>query len=220
MKKRGCFDLNKIIKYLIYSDLVFYTGWGLISPIFAIFILNSISGGNAFVVGMATAVNLIVRSLLRVPFGIYADKSQKTSYQFMFWGLLISALVPIGFIFSTTPMHIYLLQGFLGATLGLSTAGWAGIFSRHMDKGRESTEWGIDAVAVGLGPGIAAALGGIAVTMFSFNSVFIAVTIIGLIGTFLLPVIKSDVLKAKFNSKSKRQFSHPLEIRRLKKRVL
>ena len=170
-------NLNKIIKYLIFSDLVFYTGWGLISPVFAIFIVDIIHGGNAFVVGMASAIHLIVRSLLRVPFGMAADsgKTQKRAYLFMIFGLFIAALVPLGFIFSVYPMHIYLLQALLGVSLAMSTAGWTCIFARHMDKNKESTEWGLDAVAVGLGPGIAAAAGGLAVTYFSFNIVFIAV---------------------------------------------
>ena len=206
--------LNKIIKYLIYSDLVFYTGWGLISPIFAIFIIDYIIGGSAFVVGVAAAVNLIVRSVLRVPFGIYADKSQKESYKFMFWGLLISAIIPLGYIIARYPWHIYLIQGVLGASLAMSTAGWTGIFAKYMDRGKESTEWGIDAVAVGVGPGIAAALGGLAVTYFSFNLVFIAVTVVGLIGALLLLVVKKSILRNE--SGTGRLFVHH-EIRRLKK---
>ena len=205
--------LNKIIKYLIYSDLIFYTGWGLISPIFAIFLLQSIIGGNAFVVGMAAAVHLVVRSLLRIPFGIRADKSQRVSYKFMLWGLLIAALVPLGYIISKNVWHIYILQAVLGASLAMSTAGWTCIFTRHMDKGKESTEWGVDAVAVGLGPGIAAAIGGVAVTYFSFSYVFIVVTLIGIIGVLLLLFVKKkneiiffDKRKKKKNKKKFRKF--------------
>ena len=206
--------LNKTIKYLIYSDLVFYTGWGLISPIFAIFILDSIIGGNAFVVGMAAAIHLVVRSLLRIPFGMKADKSQKVSYQFMLWGLLIAALVPLGYIFSSEVWHIYIFQAVLGASLAMSTAGWACIFTRHMDKGKESTEWGIDAVAVGLGPGIAAAVGGVTVTYFSFNYVFVVVTLAGLFGTLVLLFVKKDILKQA--ERKSAIFTHR-EVRRLKK---
>jgi len=207
--------LNKIIKYLIYSDLVFYTGWGLISPIFAIFIIDNIIGGSALVVGIAAAVNLIIRSLLRVPFGICADKSQRKAYYFMFFGLLIATLIPLGYIISRNPWHVYILQGVLGAALAMSTAGWTGIFAKYMDKGKESTEWGIDAVAVGVGPGIAGALGGLAVTYFSFNLVFVAVAVIGLIGTAVLLIVKKDVLKEK-DGGTGRLFVHH-ELRRMKK---
>lgn len=208
--------LNKIIKYLIYSDLVFYTGWGLISPIFAIFILNSISGGNAFVVGLAAAISLIVRSIVRIPFGIIVDSSRKsgTSYYFMLIGLLVGALIPIGFIFSKLPIHIYILQAIFGIAMAASTAGWTCIFSRKIDRNKESTEWGIDAVAVGLGPGIAAAVGGAAVTYFSFNYVFLAVSILGLIGVFLLLFVKKEILNSRAVDGS--LFIHR-ESRRLKK---
>ena len=211
------FDLNRIVKYLIYSDLIFYTGWGLISPIFAIFITGTIIGGSAFVVGMTAGINLIFRSILRVPFGIAADKSQKTSYYYMIIGLLLSAIVPLGFMFASTPMHIYILEAFLGATLAMSSAGWAGIFAKYMDKGKESTEWGIDAVAVGLGPGIAAIVGGTLVTLFSFNALFLIVTAVGLIGTFILLFIKKDVFRSIDKNKRSSPVHVPHEIRRLKK---
>lgn len=207
--------LNRIIRYLIYSDLIFYTGWGLISPIFAIFIVGSIIGGNAFVVGIASGVHLIVRSLLRVPFGMKADKSQKIAYRFMVYGLFVSALIPFGFIFSKFPWQIYSLQAVLGIGLAMSTAGWTSIFARHMDRGKESTEWGIDAVAVGIGPGIAAALGGLAVTLFSFSLVFVLVGVVGLIGVLLLLFIRKDVL-SRTDGKTGKLFV-PHEIRRLKK---
>ncbi|MEK6820377.1 MAG: MFS transporter, partial [Nanoarchaeota archaeon] len=181
-------NLNKIIKYLILSDLVFYTGWGLISPIFAIFILDMIQGGNAFVVGMAAAISLIVRSIVRIPFGLYVDKdkTQRRAYWYMVLGLFVGALIPFGFIFSKLPMHIYILQAIFGVSMAMSTAGWTCIFSRRIDKNKESTEWGVDAVAVGLGPGIAALVGGIAVPFFSFTYVFIAVALLGLAGVVLL----------------------------------
>jgi MFS family permease len=202
--------LNKIIKYLVLSDLVFYSGWGLISPVFAIFIVDSIIGGNAFVVGLCAGINLIVRSLLRVPFGIYADKGQRISFHLMVWGLLVSAFVPLGYLFSTKPIYLYILQAILGAGLSMSTAGWTCLFSRHMDKNKESTEWGVDAVAVGLGPGITGILGGFAVTYFSFSSVFIAVALVGLIGVMLLFLIKKDILKSNKKILSVTQSHHLL----------
>lgn len=211
-------NLNKITKYLIYSDLVFYTGWGLISPIFAIFILENISGGTIFVAGLSSAIHLIVRSALRIPFGIASDKdkSHKRAYKLMFLGLLIAALIPFGYILARTPLCIYILQAILGISLAASTAGWTCIFTRHMDKGRESTEWGLDAVAVGLGPGIAGAVGGLAVTYFSFSWVFAAVGIIGLIGVLFLIAVKKDILESKI--KDGKMFSHH-EVRRLKKKI-
>ena len=67
------FKINRVIKYLILSDLAFWSGWGLFNPVFAIFIIEKIQGGNAFVVGAAVAVYWITKSLLRIPIGIFLD---------------------------------------------------------------------------------------------------------------------------------------------------
>lgn len=217
MAQKNGLTLNKIIKYLLLSDLVFFSGWGLISPIFAVFLLESIAGGNAFVVGMAAGINLIVRSLLRVPFGMMADKGQKGAFHLMFWGLLVAAFIPLGYIYANSPMDIYVLQFILGASLAMSSGGWTTLFARHMDKGKESTEWGIDAVAVGLGPGIAGIIGGVAVTYFSFTAVFWVVAIVGLLGVLLLLVIKKDIIRTKKIEDANHKIAGAYELRKLKK---
>ena len=51
--------VNKIIKFLLISDLIFWTGWGLISPIFAVFIIEKIHGGDALVVGVTAAITAV-----------------------------------------------------------------------------------------------------------------------------------------------------------------
>jgi len=91
------------------------------------------------------------------------------------------------------PWHIYLLEVILGSSIAMSCAGWAGIFTRHIDKGKESTEWGLDATGVTFGAGVAGAIGGWAVSRFGFNPVFITVGIFGLIGVVLLLFLKNDI---------------------------
>jgi len=189
------FKINRIVKYLILSDLVFYTGWGLISPIFAIFIVEKIVGGDAIVVGLSSAIYLIFTSLLRIPIGIFLDSrpEEKDDYWFLTIGLFVAALTSFGFIFAKFPRDIYWLQIIRAIAMAMTLAAWPAIFTRHRDRGKESTEWGIDATSIGLGAGISGALGGWAVIQFGFNPVFIAVGIIGLIGAALLLCLRNDI---------------------------
>ncbi len=186
---------NRVIKYLILSDLAFWTGWGLITPIFAIFIVERIEGGNAFVVGIASATYWITKSLLRVPIGVFLDAcpSERDDYFSLVAGLFIAALVPFGLIFVTTPLSLYIMQGFHGLGLALSLAGWTAIFTRHIDKGKEATEWSLNATSIGLGTGAAGAIGGWAVTRFGFTPVLLVVGILGLIGVVLLFGLKNQI---------------------------
>jgi len=186
---------NKVIKFLILSDLAFWSGWGLLTPVFAIFIVNRIRGGSALVVGLASAVFWIVRSLFRIPIGVFLDTcpTEKDDYFSLVAGLFITSLVPFGYLFARIPLHIYSLQALQGMGLAMSMSGWVAIFTRHVDEGKESTEWGLHATSFGIGTAIAGAVGGWAVDAFGFEPVFIAVGALSLLGTFLLLGLRHEI---------------------------
>jgi len=189
------FKINRIVKYLILSDLVFWAGWGLITPVFAIFIVDKIEGGSLLVVGVATAIYWISKSLLRVPIGIFLDTSpgEKDDYWFLTIGLFIAALIPFGFVFCHLPWQIYILQIIYAIGMAMSLSGWSAIFTRHIDRGKEATEWGLDATLLGLGTGISGAIGGWAVSKFGFDPVFITAGVLGIIGVALILTLRNDL---------------------------
>jgi hypothetical protein len=187
--------VNRIIKYLILSDLAFWSGWGLITPVFAIFIVQRIEGGSALIAGMASAIYWILKSVLRLPVSVFLDKcfGEKDDYWFLTVGLLIASFVPFGFIFATEPIHIYILQCVHAFGIAISVAGWSPIFTRHLDRGQEATQWGLSDSSFGIGTGITSLVGGWAVMNFGFNPVFIAVGVMGLMGVFFLLCLRNDI---------------------------
>jgi MFS family permease len=193
MKKKNI--SSKVISYLIYSDVFFWSAWGLLGPIFPIFIINNIQGGTPLVVGIASAIFLIVRSLLRVPLGILLDKciSEKDDYFVLVVGLFITALIPFGYVISTLPWHLYFLQTIYGIGMALIMAGWSAIFTRHIEKGKESTQWGIDSMAVGLSAGIMGVVGGWLVTEYGFNLVFVIAGILGVLSSIILFGLRNNI---------------------------
>ncbi|MFH1088266.1 MAG: MFS transporter [Patescibacteria group bacterium] len=188
--------INKIIKYLILSDLVFYAGWGLFTPVFAIFIVEKIQGGNALTIGIATAIYWILMSILRIPFGMFLDNQtgESDDYWFTFWGFLIAATVPFGFLHASLPWHLYALQAIYALGMAMNLAGWSAIFTRNIDAGKESTEWGLSATGYSLGTGIAGLIGGYLVNEFDFAPVLIGVGILGILGAILLLIIRKDII--------------------------
>lgn len=186
---------NKIVKYLILSDLAFWTGWGLLTPVFAIFIVGKIQGGSTLTVGISSAIYWITKSVLMIPIGMLLDSrpTEKDDYLALVCGILVASLVPFGYIFAKFPWHIYLLQGSYGAAMAFVFPGWLAIFSRHIDKGRESTQWCFESTAVGIGMGAAGVLGGWAVSRFGFDPVFIVVGILGLLGALLLLGLRKEI---------------------------
>lgn len=200
-------SINRIIKYLILSDLIFYTGWGLINPIFAIFIVEKIQGGDLIVVGTATSIYWITMSLVRIPLGMLLDKrrGEKDDYAFTVFGLLLASLIPFGYLYITLPWHLYVLQAIYAFSMATSLAGWSAIFTRKIDRGREATEWSLSATGYSLGTGIAGVVGGYMVDQFGFNPVFMAVGILGLVGVILLLFIRRDIMAIPRHARKKRR---------------
>ena len=188
-------SINKVIKILIFSDVLLLTGVGFIYPIFAIFITDRIQGGNIQVVGFAAAVYWIVKSVLQIPFGKYLDKvkGERDDLWFVVIGNILAAIAVFGYIFSSLPWHIYFCQGIYSLGMAMNIPGWSAIFTRHIDKGKEAFEWSTRSTFIGFGAGIAGALGGIIAAEFGFNVLFAGVGIFALASALLPFLIYKDI---------------------------
>ncbi|MFZ5559687.1 MAG: MFS transporter [Patescibacteria group bacterium] len=191
----GKFSINKIVRTLISADLIFLSAFGLITPIFAVFITEQIKGGNIEVVGFAAAVYWIIKSLLQIPIGNFLDKrkGEKDDLYFLVFGYLIVGLVPFGYLSSFLPWHIYVLEGIYAIGMAMAIPSWCAIFTRHIDKGKEGFEWSLESTAFSFGTGVTGALGGILVSKFGFDVVFVIVGIFALIGALLPLFIYKDI---------------------------
>lgn len=191
--------INKVIKTLIISDFFTNLGWGFLSPVFAIFILEKVSHGGltqaAEIAGLSALFYWIPKSFFQIPLGIYLDKNhgEKDDFWFMIMGTFLIALVPLGYLFATTAWHIYCLQVVYAAGAAMSFPSWMAIFTRHIDKNKEAFEWGTESTFLGLGAGIAGGLSGGMVAMFGFKVLLIFVSGFTLLSAILLLFIKDSI---------------------------
>ena len=190
------FNFNKIIRVLIITDVFVYSSWGLIMPVLAVFIVGSIRGGDAGVVGMAVGIYWITKSLLQIPIGKYLDRNhgEKDDYWFMVAGSYLASLTPLVFLVSSEPWHIYALQVVHAIGMAMALPPWGGLFTRHMDRGREAETWAFESSFLGIGLGIAGIVGGFVAKTIGFAPLFIGVSVLGMIGATLLLLIKKNVL--------------------------
>ncbi|TSC95122.1 MAG: hypothetical protein CEN87_134 [Parcubacteria group bacterium Licking1014_1] len=190
---------NKIIKILIASDFILNLGWGLVSPIFAIFIVENITSRGpleaAKIAGFAALFYWITKSILQVPIGRYLDKNhgEKDDFWFMVIGTFLAAFVPIGYLFSSLPWHIYLLQILHAVGMSMAFPSWLAIFTRHIDKGKEAFEWSMESTFLSAGAGIAGGLGGILAAVFGFKTIFVIVSTLNVISAIFLIFVKKDI---------------------------
>lgn len=191
--------LNKVIRILTLVDVIVIGSFGLISPIFAIFIINSIKGGTVETAGIAMGVFLITKSLFQIPFGALIDKikGEKDDFWALFAGYTIFSLVPLLYLTISTPTGLYIVEFIYGMAGALVVPAWCAIFTRHIDKNYEGIEWGVYQTLTDLSGGGTALLGGFLAYRFGFQSLFVLICICSLVGSFFLLWIKNKMRTGK-----------------------
>ncbi len=197
--------INRVIRTLVLGDVMFFSAFGLISPIFAIFITGQVKGATIATAGFAATINLVVRSALQMPIARYIDKrkGEKDDFLFMVAGSTLVSIVPFVYIFVDQVWQLYLAQALYGLGGALASPGWYAIFTRHIDKSKESTEWTLENVGAGIASAAAAALGGIIAERLGFHNLFLVVGILSLVGLVVQISLYSTVLELDHGSKNK-----------------
>ncbi|MBX4200664.1 MFS transporter [Candidatus Parcubacteria bacterium] len=192
--------INKVIQILILNNFFLNSGWGLLSPIYTVFIVKYITGGDLAkaveVVGLSTLVYWVLKSILQIPIANLIDKikGEGDDFWFLFWGTLITAFVPLGFIFSTHIWHIYALQIIYAVGSAMNFPSWSALFTNHIDEGKEALEWSVNSTFLGVGFGVANGIGGLVIALTGFNVMFILVGLFLSASAFILLFIREDVL--------------------------
>ena len=204
------FGVSRAIYILTSADILIVSAYSFIMPLFAVFVTGQIVGAGVTTVGFYTAIYWIVKSIVQVPVAWYLDKKEGELDEFyaLIIGYFIAALVAFGYVFTSNVWHVYLLGGILGVADALGVPSYLSIFSRHLDKARENTEWTMRSVGVGFTAAGAGALAGILVENFGFNSVFMVGGVLSLLSAFSLFFLR-PYLKTKDGRSMIYQISKP-----------
>lgn len=198
-------DINPVIRLLIISDTVFMGAAGLLGPIFALFVEDFIQGGNAAVAGIAAGIYLFTKSIFQIPIAHFIDRirGEKDDFWIMVAFTMLIAIAPLFYLVISTPLQLYLIQFIIGFFTAFTFPTFMAIFTRHIDKEKEGTEWGVYFTLTDLTSALLAAIGGYVATVQGFPTLIGLVVIISFAGAMLLLPIKSYVRGAKkFSARS------------------
>ena len=179
--------MNRVIKFLMISDILILTSFGLIEPILAIFFKEDLIGGSILMAGIAGTIFLLIKSLVQLPFSKYVDSSSyRKRLRWLIFGSFLIAIVPFIYIFSKHIYFIFLAQIIHGFGSGLAYPTWLGLWSTHLDKKKESFEWSLYSTLTGLGAAATAAIGAALSQFIGFNFTFVIIGVVSLLGCLML----------------------------------
>ncbi len=194
--------VNKIIQKLILVDLTVMSGWSLIDPVFAIFIIDRIQGATVITIGFAAAIYWFTKSILQVPVALVLDKirGEKDDHLVLVLGLTLSSLTAIGLIFITQIWQLYLIKLLQAMAFSLFIPSWYSLFSRHLDGDHRSFEFTLDSTIAGFAAGLTGLLSGILVQWFGFVVIFFIAAVLSLLAAIII-VLVPEIAFPPHNSK-------------------
>lgn len=177
------FHINPLVKSFIISEAFLWSAWNFFAPIFAIFVASTIKGGSIEFAAMAFSAHLIARVLTELVESKYLPKaSERQKIKITIIGLLLMSFSYVGLAFSSEIFHVFLFYSFAGIGIGIASPAKNSLFSTHLDKNKESSEWGLYDAVVLIGAALATALGGFIAAQYGFKTLFILSAVLNLIG--------------------------------------
>lgn len=191
------FKVNSIVKAYIISDSLLWSAWNFVTPIFAIFVVNNINGGNIETASFSFSTYLIARVILELIAGkMLIQTSDKRKMRMAISGMLLMSMAYLGFAFTKEVFYIYFFYIIAGMGLGLASPAKNALFSIHLDKNKEAAEWGISDAITFAGMALTSALGGFIAKMFGFQVLFLLAFTINILATLpYIFFINSDLQK-------------------------
>ena len=188
--------MNRTIRLLMIADIFFLTGFGLISPILAIYIKDNLVGGTIFTAGLASALFLVTKSAIQLPFSRHVDKSDD-KVKLLIMGTVVASTVPFIYMFADNIIYVYVAEIVAGVGAGLSFPTWLGLWSTNLDKGHESYEWSIYSTLTGVGTAATAAIGAAIAEFIGFRYTFLFVGAMALMSCFILFRLEKNGVKTR-----------------------
>ena len=191
--------VNPVILTLMISDSIVLTGFGLVEPVFAIFV-SEIHGGSVLSVGISTAIFMTVKSLFQLPFSRFVDKHDHSAAhphrhlatRFLWAGMALILSAPFLYYFATDIRQVYAIQALYGLGSALAYPTWLKLWETHIDKGRESFEWTLYSTVTSMTVALAAVVGGALVEAIGFRETFLVSSVVVATGCAALVYLKND----------------------------
>ena len=189
--------LSQVILIIVIADFVLITAFGLLPPIFAVFITEQIPGGTVAVVGFGLTIYWVTKSLLQLFVAKFIDRNhgEIDDFYFMIVGGVFNSIMVSLYYFATEVWHIYTLEFLIGIGDAMLVPPFYAIFTRHIDKGKEGFEWSLySSFSLGGGAALGGAVGGVLATIVGFRAMFPLVGLLSFIATIMLLFLKPYIL--------------------------
>lgn len=170
-------------QYILLANYLYMSGVGLLSPIYALFVLDI--GGNGFIAGASWSLYLITAGLFMLLFSKQEDIS-KNARPFLVGGYAVAAMSTFMYLLVSSIPQLFLLQIVHAIGIGILTPSLRAAYAGAQDKTRQAHEWALFDGGIFILQGVAALIGGTLLVTLGFTTLFVFMGIIQLISAIVV----------------------------------
>lgn len=171
-------QINKSLKTLFTLNSIFVFGGSLFGPLYAIYVQGL--DNKIVTVSLSWAVFMISSTMFMYFVSKYGDKIKEQEY-LLAGGFLVRSIAWLGYLFVTNITGLIIIQTVLGLGEALGTPAWNAIFAKHLDGHKEIMDYSNWHILNNLLVAFSTVLGGILVTLFGFDVLFLAMSMLALV---------------------------------------
>jgi len=177
------FQTNPVVKAFIISEVLVWSAWNFFAPIYAIFAVTKVPGGTVEIAASSYSAHLVGRIISELITGRYLiKKNDQQKFIVSIVGIALISIAFVGFAFTQQIIYLFVFHALSGIGIGIASPAKNSLFSTHLDKNKESSEWGIYDAVTFTGTASAAALGGFIASSFGFQFLFLLASFVNILG--------------------------------------
>ncbi len=176
------FQVNPIVKAYIISESFLWSAWNFVAPIFALFVIANIQDATVQTAAIAFSIHQVSRVIFELMSGKYLSRSSnQMKLLATILGTLSLSVAYVGLAFSMTEIMLYIFYAMAGFGLGVATPAKNALFSMHLDKNKEATEWGMADAACFICNALASIVGGFVAFQYGFTNLLLVACFVNLV---------------------------------------
>ena len=161
--------MNKKLWLLLISYSLVQLAGGMVGPIYALFVKDI--GGDLLDASVAYTTYSIATGLAMMVFGKMQDKS-KDKKLLMVLGFILVGCSYFYYMFVTDMWGLLIAQVAIGIGNAMYTPAHDMLYARHLDKGKDGSQWGTWEAMYNFAVAAGAFLGGLIAVNFGFTALF------------------------------------------------
>jgi len=174
---------NPALKALYISNGIFVFAGAMLVPLYAIFAENI--GASIFTISTLASVLLVAKVVTVIFLQKFGDAIAEKEY-LLIAGFVVRAIGWIGLLFFQTIPMLFVIQIILGFGDGVGSPSFRALFATHLDNGKEVKRYSEWELILAAGGSIGALAGGYIVTNYSFEILFVVMSVLAIISSIVV----------------------------------